>query len=575
MSLRNNPGCTILESNRLKSSERNSAMTLRRLVRLTIVLSSAFVFLSVQAQDPKIASGTEIMIVAHPLAAKAGLSVHEQGGNVVDVAVATAYALGVVEPHGSGIGGEGMMLIYNAATSTSTIVDFKAIAAKGASYENLDFDNVASWSRTAKGASVPGSVAGLELAREQFGTLERKVVLQPAVDLALKGFAVDSTLAARLKASQSTLMKDPYSARTFYAGGMPPKPGTMLTNRDYGMSLMEIQANGAQAFYTGAIADRIVKDAEKHGGFITAADLQAYKAIIRKPVRGLYRGMEIITSPPPCGGMHLLEALNILKHFDLKTARANNNYHLHLLAETFKLVFKDERTHNADPEFVSVPVSQVTSEEFAFRRFRDIDLGSARHGAKVHSGELEPKHTTHLSVMDARGNAVALTITLSSLFGAAHSVDGAGFLLNNEMQNYDADPKAANALQPHKRVVTSLVPTILVHDGRPVAVMGLPGGDAIISTMTQVIVNLVDFEMDLQTAIAAPRVFTIFNQRALEIERPVPEKTRLLLRSLGHDLEEWDRNAYFGVVQAVQRDESSGSLLGVSDERRSGAAIGK
>lgn len=546
---------------------------LQRMARFALVASSAF--LCVQAQDFKVASGHEIMIVAHPLAAKAGLLVHEQGGNVVDVAVAAAYALGVVEPHGSGIGGEGMMLIYNATTGASTVIDFKAIAPEAASYEKLDFKNVASWSKTAKGASVPGAVAGLELAREQFGTLEGKVVLQPAVDLALNGFEVDSTLAARLKASQPTLGKDAYSARTFYPGGASPKPGAVLTNRDYGVSLKEIQANGARAFYTGSIADRIVKDAEKHGGFITREDLRAYRAIIREPLRGSYRGTEIITTPPPCGGMHLLEALNILKRFDLKAARVNDNYHLHLLAETFKLVFKDERTHNADPEFKSVPVSQLTSEEFAFRRFLDIDLASARHGAKVNPGALEPKHTTHLSVMDARGNAVSLTITLSSLFGTAHTVEGGGFLLNNEMQNYDADPSAANALQPHKRVVTSLVPTILARGGKPVAVMGLPGGDAIISTMTQVIVNLLDFEMDLETAIASPRVFTIFSQRTLEIERPVSEKTKILLRSLGHDLDEWEKNAYFGVVQAVERKETSGLLVGVSDERRSGAAIGK
>lgn len=546
-----------------------------RMVRFALVLSSAFLFLCVQAQDPKVATGKEIMIVAHPLAAKAGLWVHEQGGNVVDVAVATAYALGVVEPHGSGIGGEGMMLIHNASTGASTIIDFKAIAPKMASYERFDFNDIASWSRTAKGASVPGSVAGLELARERFGKLDRKIVLQPAVDLAMNGFTVDSVLAARLNASRSTLIKDPHSARTFYPAGAAPKPGAVLTNHDYGISLKEIQSNGAEAFYGGTIADRIVKDAQNHGGLITKEDLRAYRAIIREPLRGSYGGMEIITSPPPCGGMHLLEALNILKHFDLQVARANNNYHLHLLAETFKLVFKDERTHNADPDFVSVPVDWVTSESFAFQRFLEIDLGSARHGAKVRSGELETKHTTHLSVMDAEGNAVALTITLSSLFGTTHTVEGAGFLLNNEMQNYDADPHAANALQPHKRVVTSLIPTILAHNGRPVTVLGLPGGDAIISTMTQVIVNLLDFGMDLQTAIASPRIFTIHTQRMLEIERPATEQTKGLLHSLGHDLEESQRNAYFGVVQAVQRDETTGLLLGVSDERRSGAAIGK
>ena len=542
--------------------------------RRIALLLSVFV-VSLVAQDPKVATGRNIMIVAHPLAAKAGLSVYEQGGNVVDVAVATAYALGVVEPHGSGLGGEGMMLIHNTATNTSTVIDFKAIAPEGASYETLEYQNTSSWSKTVKGASVPGAVAGLELARERFGKLDRATLLQPAINLAVKGFAVDSTLSARLKAAQSTLAKDPYSARTFYPTHSTPEPGTIITNPDYGASLREIQQHGPDAFYKGKIAEQIALDSKISGGLITMGDLAAYKAIIREPLRAHYRGMEIITSPPPCGGMHLIEALNILTYFDLRASRNANQYHLHLLAETFNLVFKDERTHNADPDFVSVPVEELTSREFAFRRFLEIVPGEARHPSKVHAGEVPEKNTTHLSVMDAQGNAVALTITLSSMFGTAHTVEGAGFLLNNEMQNFDPDSASANALRPHKRVVTSLVPTILARNGKPVYVLGLPGGDAIISTMTQVIVNLLDFDMDLQSAISSPRIFTIFNQRALEIERGFPDETTTLLTLLGHDLEYWNRNAYFGVVQAVERNEKTGVLLGVSDERRSGAAIGK
>jgi gamma-glutamyltranspeptidase/glutathione hydrolase len=544
----------------------------RRLLLLLSVLISGF---GARAQDSKVATGTEIMIVAHPLAAKAGLSIYMQGGNVVDVAVATAYALGVVEPHGSGVGGEGMMLIHLVRTNTWTVIDFKAIAPKKATYETLDYGNISSWSKTVRGASVPGVVAGLELAREQYGRLDRTSVLQPAVDLALKGFDVDSTLSARLKGGQSTLTKDPYAARIYYPTHAVPEPGTILTNPDYGVTLKEIQADGPDAFYRGTIARLIARDAERSGGFITMEDLAAYRAVEREPLRGNYQGMEIVTTPPPGGGMHLIEALNMLKYFNLPQHRIADNAHLHLLAETFKLVFKDERTHNADPAFVPVPHDVVTSQAFAFSRMQAINLEEARHPIKVDAGRIPDKNTTHLSVMDAEGNAVALTITLSSMFGTAHTVEGAGFLLNNEMQNYDPDPSAANALRPHARVVTSLVPTMLVREGRPAYVLGLPGGDAIISTMTQVVVNLLDFGMDLPAAVASPRIFSIFNQRALEIERPVPEETLALLRSRGHDLDLWDQNAYFGVVQAVERDKKTGMLLGVSDGRRSGAAIGK
>ncbi len=529
---------------------------------------------ALNAQDEKVATGKEIMIVAHPLAAEAGLAMHKRGGTVVDVAVASAYALGVVEPHGSGIGGEGMMLIYTARTGSYTVIDFKGIAPARASYGTLDFGAVSTWAKSAKGASVPGAVAGLELARERYGRLDRQTVLQPAIDLALKGFKVDSTLNARLKGSQATLMKDPYSARTFYPNHAVPETGARLTNPEYGATLQEIQTHGPDAFYRGTIARAIANDMERSGGFITMEDLAAYRAIEREPLKGSYHGFDIITTPPPCGGMHLLEALNILSFFNLDEFRRADATQLHLLAETFKLVFKDERTHNGDPDVVRVPVDAISSHEFAASRMRSIELGRALHPTQVEAGRVQGRHTTHLSVMDAEGNAVALTITLSSMFGTAHTVEGAGFLLNNEMQNYDPDSTAANALRPHARVVTSLVPTILARQGKPVYVLGLPGGDAIISTMTQVIVNLLDFKMSLPDAVAAPRIFTIFNQRSLEMERPVSETSVRLLQSLGHDIELWNQDAFFGVIQAVVRDSTTGELLGVSDRRRSGAALG-
>jgi gamma-glutamyltranspeptidase/glutathione hydrolase len=539
------------------------------LVALSFVLSAA-------AQYPKVSSGSRIMISAHPLAAKAGLAIYRQGGNVVDVAVAVAYALGVVEPHGSGIGGEGMMLIYDAKQKKSTIVDFKGISPQAASYRTLDLGKKSEWARSAKGASVPGAVAGLELAREQFGKLDRATVLQPAIDYALKGFEVDSTLALNLESYRRILEKDPYTKGIYYPGGQVPKVGATLKNPDYGKTLSRIQAGGVDAFYKGDIAERIVRDMRKHDGFFTKEDLLAYKPIIREALIGNYRGYDIITTPPPCGGMLLIEALNILKHFDLKECRKNDEYNLHLFAEVFKLMFKDEEAHNGDPEFNKIPVKEVMSDDFAFQRFLRVSLAHAVESQQIEAGTIDNKNTTQLCVMDIDGNTVSLTITLSSLFGTGQTVEGAGFILNNEMQNFNIDPKHPNSLQPHKRVVTSLVPTIIAKDGRPIYAIGTPGGDLILSTIAQVVVNLVDFEMPLREVIDAPRMFSISTQRELEIEGGHGEKSFRLLGTLGHDVKRYDGiRAYFGAVQSIMFDARSNRLIGCSDPRRSGAAVGE
>lgn len=546
-------------------------------IRLALFLFCSLLSISSGfSQYTKVSTGEKIMIAAHPLAAKAGLEIFKKGGNVVDVAIATAYCLGVVEPHGSGIGGEGMMLIYSAKEKKYTIIDFKGISPARASYENMDFKNVSAWSRTARGASVPGAVAGLELAREKFGTLSRNVLMQPAIDYAINGFEVDSTLSLNLEAHRKDMERDKYSRAIYFPNGLTVAAGARIRNPDYGKTLKKIQAGSTEAFYRGEIADLIVKDAEKNGGMISKEDLRAYAPVIRQPLVGTYRGYEIITSPPPCGGMHLIEALNILKYFNLAECRIHDQYSLHLLSETFKRVFKDEATFNGDPEFSVIKADEITSESFAFKRFLSIEPSRAAHPSQILPGVAEEKNTTHLSVMDSEGNAVSLTITLSSLFGTTHTVEGAGFILNNEMQNFNPDEHHPNGLKPHKRVVTSLVPTIIARNGKPMVILGTPGGDLIISTITQVIVNLIDYAMALNDAVAAPRIFSTFYQRDVEVENRFPETNLRLLESLGHDVQRQPAfKSYFGAVQAVMYDSLSKRLIGVSDPRRSGAAVGE
>ncbi len=546
-------------------------------IRLALFLFCSLLSISSGfSQYTKVSTGEKIMIAAHPLAAKAGLEIFKKGGNVVDVAIATAYCLGVVEPHGSGIGGEGMMLIYSAKEKKYTIIDFKGISPSMASYENMDFKNVSAWSRTARGASVPGAVAGLELAREKFGTLSRNVLMQPAIDYAINGFEVDSTLSLNLEAHRKDMERDKYSRAIYFPNGLTVAAGARIRNPDYGKTLKKIQTGSTEAFYRGEIADLIVKDAEKNGGLISKEDLRAYAPVIRQPLVGTYRGYEIITSPPPCGGMHLIEALNILKYFNLAECRIHDQYSLHLLSETFKRVFKDEATFNGDPEFSVIKADEITSESFAFKRFLSIESSRAAHPSQILPGVVEEKNTTHLSVMDFEGNAVSLTITLSSLFGTTHTVEGAGFILNNEMQNFNPDEHHPNGLKPHKRVVTSLVPTIIARNGKPMYILGTPGGDLIISTITQVIVNLIDYAMALNDAVVAPRIFSTFYQRDVEVENRFPETNLRLLESLGHDVQRQPAfKSYFGAIQAVMYDSLSKRLIGVSDPRRSGAAVGE
>jgi len=547
-----------------------------RLLLCSIVFQLTLLPPSLQSQVEKVASGDRIMIAAHPLAAEAGLEVFRKGGNVVDVAVAAAYCLGVVEPHGSGIGGEGVMLIYDAAEDRYVVVDFKATAPERASYEVLDFANPGDWRRTIRGASVPGTVAGLELARERYGRLDRATVLQPAVEYALSGYQADSSLVANLAIYRSLLLQDPHARRTYFPGDTLPSPGTLLRNPEYGRTLQKIQREGAEAFYRGSVAQMIAADMELHGGLISMADLTSYRPLLREPLVGTYRGYSVVTTPPPSGGMHLLEALGMLSFFDLEECRRQSGYSYHILAEVFKLMFQDEATLNGDPDFAEVPDEEVSSRAFAFSRLLEVSLGGARHPAQADEDEIGEGNTTQLSVMDREGNAVSLTTTLSSLFGTSHTVEAGGFFLNNEMQNYNSSPEHPNALRTHKRVVTSLAPTILSRDNGPEYALGTPGGDLILSTLTQVIVNLLDYGMTLEEAVSAPRMFSTFYQREMEMEPGSSAATRTLLDSLGHTLKlSKSLGAVFGAVQAVRRDPASGFLLGVSDPRRSGSPRGE
>jgi gamma-glutamyltranspeptidase/glutathione hydrolase len=387
---------------------------------------------------------------------------------------------------------------------------------------------------------------------------------------------VDSTLALNLSSYQKILMRDSYAAGIYYPGGVARARGMRVTNPQYGRTLQVIQKDGAEAFYRGSIATQIVRDATTQGAFIGVGDLSTYRPVVREPLRGQYREYTLVTTPPPCGGMFLIEGLSILQNFDLRAMRRLSGYDAHLLAEVFKLIYKDERTFNADPDVRPVPVDSVLSASFVLDRLRSVSLRSSTPPVQLRSQRVTQPNTTQLCVMDGKGNAVTMTLTLSSLFGTAHTVEGAGFFLNNEMQNFDQDSLHPNGLAPHKRVVTSLVPTIVMKDGRIVGATGTPGGDLIISTIIQVLVNLIDHGSNPWEAVDAPRLFSIHLQDELELEGRFDPETEALLRRMGHIVEvDPPYQSYYGAVQLIWRDPGTGILTGVSDSRRSGAAVGE
>jgi gamma-glutamyltranspeptidase/glutathione hydrolase len=428
---------------------------------------------------------------------------------------------------------------------------------------------------------VPGTVAGLALALERYGTIGLAEALAPAIALAEQGITVSEDLAASLEGAADRLRKWPSSTGTFYkADGAPYQPGETLVQRDLAGSLRQIAEQGPEAFYGGPIGQKIVAAVARVGGNLTIADLRSYAAVVRAPVRGDYRGYEILSMPPPSsGGVHVVQILNILEGFPIGFLGSAGADTIHLMAEAMKFAYADRSEYLGDPDFVDVPVAALTSKAYAAQLRGLINRNRARPAAEIKPGDLVPYEgpsTTHFSIVDRAGNAVANTYTINFSYGTGLVAEGTGILLNNELDDFSAKPGVpnaygligggANAVAPNKRPLSSMSPTIGLQDGRPYLVTGSPGGSRIITTVLQIIMNVIDHGMNIAEATYAPRIHHQWLPDELRVEEGLSPDTIGLLEQMGHEVSVQDA---MGSTQSIM--VTPAGLFGASDPRTPGA----
>ena len=472
------------------------------------------------------------------------------------------------------------MVLHDDKTGKDVAIDFREIAPAKASRDMyLDnqgnvIDGKSLFTHDASG--VPGTVAGMEYALKKWGTMPLSKVLEPAIKLADKGFIVSDVLAQTLKEEKSTLGKWSSSKAIFFKNGEPLKSGDLLVQKDLAKSLRLIAKQGAKAFYQGEIATKIAKEMQSHGGTMTLEDLKAYKVVERQPIIGDYRGYKVVTMPPPSsGGVHLIEILNMLEHYPIKEDGVNSAKNIHHMAESMKLAYADRSEYLGDPDFVKIPVTGLTSKAYANERVKTIDDNKARLSSNIKPGKPQPyesDQTTHFSVMDKAGNAVAVTYTLNLNFGSGIVAAGTGILLNNEMDDFSVKPGvpnafglvggAANAIEAKKRPLSSMTPTIVMKNNKPWLVTGSPGGARIITTVLQSVVNTIDHEMNPAEAIITPRVHHQWLPDELRVEEGISPDTIKLLQDKGHKVV---TKAPMGRIQIIQADDSG--FYGYSDPR--------
>jgi gamma-glutamyltranspeptidase/glutathione hydrolase len=518
-----------------------------------------------------------MVVTNHPLASAAGAEMLAAGGNAVDAAVASLFALTVVEPMMVGVFGAGHAHLWLAG-GLHTVVDGYTTAPAAATpdmyrplsdtwpdyMEAVGRDN----SVGLRAVGVPGTLAAWCEMLTRFGSLDLETVTAPAIRHAERGFRVTGYLAECLAEAAGDLTRCPASARVFLPGGAPLRRGERLVQHDYAGTLRAITAGGPPVLYGGALGGRVAEHMAREGGLITLTDLLRYRTIERAPVRGSYRGIDVAGCPPPTGGgIHLIQLLNILEGYDVNGLGFGTVDGIHLLAEALKIAFADRAAATGDPAFVDVPVARLTAKDYAAVRRGEIDM--AKPGAPAAAVAAGSAHTTHVTVADGDGNVVAATQTINSLFGARAMVPGTGMLLNNTMALFDPHPGSVLSVAPGKRMTSSMAPTILLRDGRPLLALGLPGGMRIFASVLQAIVNVIDHGMSLQEAVEAPRVWT--QGQELEVEASVGEDVRAGLAARGHHVVPVAHVA--GGMGAVAF-EPDGTLTGASCWRADGTPVG-
>ncbi len=535
------------------------------------------------------ATGRHGMVAtADERATRVGVDILERGGNAADAAVAVAFALAVVYPQAGNIGGGGFAVL-RLADGTTAALDFRETAPLSLLPDDYLDEEGRPTDKSRIGhlaVGVPGTVAGLAELHRRYGSMPWAELVAPAIDLAENGFTVDERLNRDLAAKQEVLRRFPTTEQIFFAGDAPPSIGSTLRQPLLARTLRLIASEGAAAFYTGRIADLIVEEMQDGGGLISQEDLSRYQAKWRDPIVFDYRGHTVISMPPPSsGGVALAEILNVLEGYDLGRLGFNTPESVHLIVESFRRAFADRNYYLGDPDFVEMPIARLVSDDYAAELRAGISRNRASSSESFNRVPVlrEGTNTTHISIVDGEGNAVALTYTLNSSFGSGVVVRGGGFFLNNEMDDFTVRagyPNQfglvqgdANVVGPGRRPLSSMTPTIVLGPGGGLEmVLGSPGGPRIITAVAQVIVDVIDFGMDAVTAVAAPRVHHQLLPDRIEIEtNGMDGATLSALSRMGHDLQ--PNAGFFGDVQLVLRDPD-GTLHGVSDPRRGGRALG-
>ncbi len=541
------------------------------------------------ASDEPVKAKNGMVVSASDLATKVGVQILQRGGNAIDAAVAVGFALAVTYPAAGNIGGGGFMVIH-LAEGRDVSIDYREKAPICA-FKEMYLDSSGNYmpvlsqlGETSSG--VPGSVAGLLFALKKYGTMKLSDVIKPAINLADDGFALNENLAESFNWNKKHFNNFESTKKTFTKNGTDFREGEIFKQPDLAKTLKQIKENGRDGFYKGDVAGLIVKQMNKSGGYITLNDLESYQPKEREPVKGTYRGFEIISmGPPSSGGIALIELLNILENFNFKKNEWGSSRYIHTLAEAMKYAYADRTFHLGDEDFYPVPKKFLLSKEYAKQISSEIS-DKAAPSKNINHGNpdqfIESNETTHYSVCDKFGNAVSTTTTINSSFGSKVVVEGAGFFLNNEMDDFSAKPNTpnqfgllggeANSIQPGKRMLSSMTPTIVLKNGKPFIIVGSPGGSTIITVVLQVILNVIDFNMDIKQAIDMPRIHHQWLPDEINYE-PFGLCTDVSsnLISRGQNI---GNPEHLGRVEGIMINEVKGFIYGASDPRGDGLAKG-
>ena len=559
-------------------------------MRIRIFILLGAIATSLLGQMPTAVGRRGMVVAGNEVAARFGLNILRRGGNAIDAAIATGFALAVIQPRAGNIGGGGFMVIRLADGATTTI-DFREKAPQGATrdmYIGSDGNVIDGLSTVGALASgVPGTVRGYGLAHARYGKLPWAALLQESINLADRGFAITYQIHSDLARQADVLTQFAETASIFYPDGEAPRLNSLFRQPDLAATLRRISLAGADEFYTGRTAQLLADFMTRHGGLITLGDLANYQAVERPPVEFDYRDTHIITMPPPsAGGFVLAEILNQWEQIDIGDLGYHSAAHIHAMVEAYRRAFADRAKFAADPDFVDVPVGRLISDGHAATLWKSVSpawaSASADFGGNLISNRTEGGQTTHISVIDRQGNAVALTITLNSLYGSGMVVAGAGYFLNNEMDDFVSKPGApnmygligteVNAIRPGKRMVSSMTPTIVTRNGQPLLITGSPGGATITTTVAQIISGIIDFGMSAPAAVAAPRIHHQWIPNIIQTEPwAVSAETQIRLQRMGHVLTE---GGPMGAAHTIYIDPETGWYHGIADVRREADGAG-